>query len=50
VRQILERIAAAIQETTGEVHAYAKEHPEFAEIGQRVLQEWAGGVSTSLRG
>ena len=50
IRQILERIAEAIQETTGEVHSYAKEHPEFAEIGQRMLQEWESGVNSSLRG
>jgi serine/threonine-protein kinase HipA len=50
VRQILERIAGAIQETTGEVRTYMKEHPEFVEIGQRMLQEWENGVNTSLRG
>ena len=49
-RQALERIAEAIQETTREVHAYAKEHPEFVETGQRMLQEWESGVNTSLRG
>jgi serine/threonine-protein kinase HipA len=46
---VLERIADAIQETTREVLAYRKEHPEFAEIGQRMLQEWESGVNTSLR-
>jgi serine/threonine-protein kinase HipA len=50
VRQILERIAEAIQETAGEVHSYATSHPEFTEIGQRVLQEWESGVNTMLRG
>jgi serine/threonine-protein kinase HipA len=50
IRQILERIAAAIQETTGEVRSYANEHPEFAGIGQRMLQEWEIGVNSSLRG
>jgi YD repeat-containing protein len=50
VRQILERIAAAIQETTREVRSYANEHPEFAGIGQRMLQEWEIGVNSSLRG
>ena len=50
IRQILERIAAAIQETSVEVHAYANEHPEFAGIGQRMLQEWETGVNSSLRG
>lgn len=49
VRQILERSAGAIQETTREVHSYAKAHPPFAEIGQRMLREWESGVNTSLR-
>jgi serine/threonine-protein kinase HipA len=50
IRQILERVAEAIQETTGEVRSYMKEHPEFAEIGQRMLREWENGVNISLRG
>jgi serine/threonine-protein kinase HipA len=50
IRRALERIAEAIQETTAEVHAYMKEHPEFAEIGHRMLQEWENGMTTSLRG
>jgi serine/threonine-protein kinase HipA len=50
IRQILERIGEAIQETTKEVLSYTKEHQEFAEIGQRMLQEWENGVHTSLRG
>jgi serine/threonine-protein kinase HipA len=50
INQILERIGDAIQATKKEVHAYAAEHPAFAEIGQRMLQEWEGGVRHSLRG
>jgi serine/threonine-protein kinase HipA len=50
IRQILDRIAAAIQDTRGEILSYMKEHPEFAEIGQRILREWENGVNTSLRG
>jgi len=50
IRQILERIAEAIQETAGEVQSYANEHPEFAAIGQRMLQAWEIGVNSSLRG
>jgi serine/threonine-protein kinase HipA len=38
IRQILERIAQAIQETTTEIQTYAKEHPEFVDIGQRMLE------------
>ncbi|HEX4230364.1 MAG TPA: type II toxin-antitoxin system HipA family toxin [Bryobacteraceae bacterium] len=49
-RQILERIAEALQETMKEVHSDAKEHAQFAEIGQRMLQEWESGVNCSLRG
>jgi serine/threonine-protein kinase HipA len=50
IRQMLERIDEAIQETTQEIHSYTKEHQEFAEIGQRMLQEWESGVNTSLHG
>ena len=49
IRHSLERVAEAIQETIREVDSYAKEHPEFAEIGQRMLQEWENGVNNSLR-
>jgi serine/threonine-protein kinase HipA len=48
-RQILERIADAIAETAKAVHSHLKEHPPFAEIGSRMLQEWEIGVNTSLR-
>jgi len=50
IRRILERIAEAIRETMREVHSYTKEHPQFAGIGQRMLQEWECGVNRSLRG
>ena len=50
IRQILERIDQAIMETAKEVQSYAKDHPEFAEVGQRLLQEWESGSATSLRG
>jgi serine/threonine-protein kinase HipA len=49
IRQTLERITQAIQDTIGEIHAYMKGHPQFTEIGQRMLQEWNSGVNTSLR-
>ena len=37
ILEALERVAEAIQETTGEVRAYAKNHPEFAATGQRMI-------------
>lgn len=49
IKQILERIAEAIEDTKREVHHYTSDHPEFAEIGQRMLQEWESGVNTSLK-
>jgi serine/threonine-protein kinase HipA len=49
VREILERIDAAIVATTEEVRAYIKEHPSFAGIGNRMLQQWEQGAALSLR-
>jgi serine/threonine-protein kinase HipA len=43
IRQTLERIDQAVHETANEVRAYIAEHPEFSEIGQRMLREWEGG-------
>jgi serine/threonine-protein kinase HipA len=40
VKQILGRIDEAILETTSEVRSYINEHADFAEIGERMLQEW----------
>jgi serine/threonine-protein kinase HipA len=49
VRQILERIDEAILETADEVRSYIKEHPEFAALGKRMLQEWETGSASTLR-
>jgi len=49
ISEILKRIDEAMQATTKEVGAYIKDHPEFAEIGQRILDLWEIGISTSLR-
>ena len=50
IRSILERIDYAIQETAKEVRSYIRQHPEFKELGKRMLQEWKEGSATSLRG
>lgn len=50
IRQMLERVGEAILETATEVRSYTRQHPEFAEIGARLLQEWENGTATSLRG
>ncbi len=44
VREIFERIAGAIRSTSAEVMAYAKENPDFAEIGARMVAEWEKGI------
>jgi hypothetical protein len=46
---ILERIEAAIADTSKELQAYMKAHGEFIEIGDRMLQQWEQGVALSLR-
>lgn len=49
VKEILERVGAAIASTSLEVRAYIKEHKEFDEIGNRMLQEWEQGATLSLK-
>src|SRR6202051_3845404 len=49
VRQILERIEAAIADTSPGLHASINAHPEFMEIGNRMLQQWEEGVALSLK-
>jgi serine/threonine-protein kinase HipA len=49
-RQILEQIGEAISAASAEVRTYIKEHPAFAEIGERMLHEWEKGTALSLKG
>ena len=50
IRGMLERIGEAMRETAAEVRQYIGEHPEFAQIGKRMIEEWESGAKTSLRG
>ena len=43
VRQILERISDALSQTEINLRSYIKEHAEFKDIGERMLQEWEKG-------
>ena len=38
------RIAEAVTETRGTIPGYIAEHPEFREIGERMMAEWDEGV------
>jgi len=49
VRQVFARVADAMSQTAAEVRSYIQEHPEFAEIGRRMLQEWEKGRELSLQ-
>lgn len=40
IRNILDRITEAIHSTSADVRVYTKEHPDFADIGGRMLREW----------
>lgn len=48
VRLILERVATALSDTIPELQAYRKDHPEFAEAGERMLEQWDAGRRQSL--
>jgi serine/threonine-protein kinase HipA len=49
IKQILERIDDAISQTAAEVRLYVKQNSDFAEVGERMLEEWEKGASLSLR-
>jgi serine/threonine-protein kinase HipA len=49
VLEILGRVDAAIAATSVELRAYMKEHAEFEDIGNRMLQQWEQGAVLSLR-
>jgi serine/threonine-protein kinase HipA len=49
VKAILARVGDAMSHTMAEIRLYIKEHPDFADIGERMLQEWEKGMALSLR-
>lgn len=49
VKEILERIADAMAGTAKTMRKYIKGHPEFAEIGPRMLAQWEIGIASSLK-
>jgi serine/threonine-protein kinase HipA len=49
IRNILGRITEAIHRTSADVSVYIKEHPDFADIGERLLHEWGKGIATSRK-
>ena len=50
VREILERVRDAVARTSGDIKSYIKSHPDFDEIGRRMILEWQKSSDLSLRG
>ncbi len=50
LRQTLDRVGQAILETRADLAGYIRERPQFAEIGNRMLEHWEMRMNTCLRG
>lgn len=49
VREILERVADGITSTSADLRSYTTGHPEFGDIGHRMIEEWKKGIASSLQ-
>ncbi len=49
IKRTLQHIDESMHETANEIRLYAKEHPEFAEVGEGMVREWESGAAMSLR-
>lgn len=49
VKELLDEVAEGISRAANDLRTHIREHPEFAEIGNRMLAEWENGISRSLR-
>lgn len=48
-RQLLQMVEGAMRDTTKAVQSYVQHHPEFSEIGGRMVTEWEQGIALSLQ-
>jgi len=48
-KQLLQKVEGAMRGTMKAVQSYVQHHPEFCEIGGRMLAEWENGIALSLR-
>jgi serine/threonine-protein kinase HipA len=44
LRAVFERVADGLSQTRPAIETYSKEHPDFINISQRMLQEWESGM------
>ncbi|MGE5842313.1 MAG: type II toxin-antitoxin system HipA family toxin, partial [Deltaproteobacteria bacterium] len=45
IRDVFDHVAEAVSETKRMIPGYVAEHPEFREIGERMMTQWDEGVS-----
>lgn len=45
---IIDEVAEAVSATRDEIRTYMKDHPEFREIGERMIASWEDGLAQSL--
>ncbi|MBT1070177.1 type II toxin-antitoxin system HipA family toxin [Pelotalea chapellei] len=50
VGQIFEQVAEGVNDTRGMLTEYLEEHPEFREVGSRMLAVWNEGVAETFSG
>ncbi len=50
IRDILMRIGDALSKTREEIQVYRKNHPDFADIGKNMIEQWEIGMRDSLKG
>jgi serine/threonine-protein kinase HipA len=50
IRAILERVSDALSQTEIDLRSYIKEHANFKEVGERMLQELVKARQLSLQG
>lgn len=48
-RDLLAQVAEGVAHAAGEMRAYIREHPAFADMGGRMLKDWEKGLALSLR-
>jgi serine/threonine-protein kinase HipA len=46
--KLFERIGDALTDTSRDIEAYSREHPEFAAIGRRIVEQWETGRRASM--
>jgi serine/threonine-protein kinase HipA len=49
VRKIFVRVLDALSRAEVDLRLYSKDHPDFKEVGERMLQEWEKGRTLSLQ-